>query len=442
MPDQIPPVAADAAAIEENNKRLADKVAAQDIMGQSTAPGDVEPAQKALDDLLAKAESAAKEKEAAPADDVAADEAAKKAAADEAAKKAEAAKEDPSVKRAEELFKDSPTPPPNASSKTNDAFQSVKQRAAKEILEREQELAKIKAELEETKKKFTEPSEEVKKSQAELQELRKWRAKMDVEFDPEFKKFDQQIHEANEFIYSQLKQSPAVTDETIKLIKELGGPRKVNMAKIFTAVNDPTLQRLVEGQLSEVAKLEYQKNKAMTTARTNVDQYMQERESHWKNAATAHTSQTQAELDGMLKSLDWFVPRKVADNAEAEAKQQAEEHNKFVGELDDQLKAAVQDDSPKMRAVLVAGMAQLFNLQREHTSLKAKFASMEKELTTKAALLDKVKASATTRLREGGAPAEGVRPAAAKAPGTERADDALDRIAKQVMEERKAKGID
>ncbi len=448
----VKPSAMDPASIEENNRSIAQKVAGQDIMGKSLTPSETEPAQSALDKLFQEKETALKAaaggKEAPDSDAPPTKpngelvEPVEPAAPPEkpAVEPAAPAEPTPEQKRAEEMFKEAPPIPKGASPKTNDAFNFVKVEAARKLMELEAQLTKANEALKaQTERR---PTTEELEQEKEFKELKAWRAKVDLEFDPSFKQYDRQISEASEFVYSQLKKSPQITDEHIKLIKQYGGPHKIVMSKLFSAINDPTLQRLVEGQISEIAKIEYQKERKQEEAKQNIEQFTNERAEFWKNQATAHTMETQKQLDGLLKSLDWFAPKKAADNAEAPVKKAAEEHNAFLTELQDQIKAASTDDSPQMRAVLVAGMAQLFNLKREHAALKAESAAAVKERDELKAKFEKVKQSATTRLREGSAPAEGVRPAAPKPVGAHtRTGDAVDELAKQVMAERQAKGL-
>lgn len=468
MPDPIVvPNPMDPDAIAAHNNDISRKVASQDIMGKSLTPSETEPAQSALDKLFQENESrlkaAAGGKEAPNPDeappkpttkpdatdprnvtppDPAAVKAAEEASAAEAAKAAAAAEPTAEQKRAEEIFKDAPKLPTGASPKSADAFNHVKVEAARRLMELETKLTKAVEELETEKKRASSPSTEQLEKDKEYQDLKNWRAKVDVQFDPAFKQFDKQISEASEFVYAQLKKSPKITDEHIDLIKKYGGPHKIVLKKLFAEMDDPTLQRIVEAQVSDIAKLEYQKERKIDEAKANVEQYQQERENHWKQQATAHTTETQRQLDPLLKSLDWFALKKVEDSAAPETKKAAEEHNTFVSELQNQIQGALNEDTPQMRAVLIAGLAQLFNLQREHKSTKASLAATEKERDTILAKLEKIKSSATTRLREGAAPAEGVRQPAKPAVTTStRTQDAVDALARQVMEERQAKGL-
>ncbi len=173
----------------------------------------------------------------------------------------------------------------------------------------ETKLAEASKALEEERKRSSTPSTEQLERENELKELRNWRAKVDVQFDPAFKQFDQQVAEASEFIYSQLRKSPTINDEHIRLIKEYGGPHKINLQKLFETIKDPSLQRLIEAQVSELHKIEYQKERKITEAKDNIEKYTQEREDHIKKQATVHTMETQNRLDPLLKSLDWYAPK-------------------------------------------------------------------------------------------------------------------------------------
>ena len=102
----------------------------------------------------------------------------------------------------------------------------------------------------------------------------------------------------------------------------------------------------------------------------------------------------------------------------------------------------MSDDSPQMRAILVTGMAQLFRLQREHAGVAAERDSLKKELADARGKFDKVKQAGLSRLRESGAPQSGAMPAAKPMNQfTTPATDALDALARQVTEERAAKGV-
>jgi hypothetical protein len=356
-------------------------------------------------------------------------------------------------KRADEIFKDTPTLPPNASPKSTEAFATIKIKAAQEITARDakiEELTKRNAELESTVKQSKPLTPETEK---EIEELRKFRARLDVETDPQFKQFDKAADAAREFIYAQLKKSPVVTDDVIAEIKKHGGPDNVKLEKIFEAVKDPTIQRLVESKIADIEMAKHNKQQAIASAKENINQYLQEREKSIGESAQAHNKATQGAFDRLLTSeaLQWMKPKTVDAKADEAAKKAADEHNAFVKVTQEQLTSALNDDSPEMRAILLAGMAQLLQTQRVHAADKARLASIEadhkkvvdghlatiKELQGK---LDKIKGASVSRLEQTGAAPGGKPPSTVKEGeiDTRPTVQALDDIARDIREKRNA----
>jgi hypothetical protein len=426
----------------EHNKKIAAAQAAQDINGQSTVTGEFGDASAALDALAAKVEAKPVVEPAAPAPttpdstaapDPEAAKAAEKAAAEAAAEaaKAKAAEAAAAAPQVDDIFKDAPQLPAGESPKSAEAFATVKARAIQEIAAREDQIAKLKEQIAQAEAAAKTPSEEQKQKEQELTDHRAWRAKMDVDFDPKFKAFDKTVTDTRDFIYAQLKKSPVVTDDIIEQIKKFGGPDKTDLTKLFGAMNDPVTQRIVESKLAEIAMSQYQKEQAIKEAKTNVQGYMAERQKQFEQAATMHTRATVETLGGLVNQLDWFKEKPAT---EANAK----EHNEFLSTLREQIDTAVKDDSPRMRAVLITGMAQLFNLQRHHAAVKAELEATKKSLEDVTKKWQGVKRASTSRLEESAAPAAGVPPQAPKASEQVnlKTSDALDNIAKGIMETR------
>jgi hypothetical protein len=421
----------------ENNAAVAQKLAAQDILGQSMAPKDDGSASSALDALAKSAEETKKKADEAPPveDKKTPEELAKEA---EATKVAEAAAKEAEKERAraDELFKDSPGLPPGASHKSAESFAAIKIRAAKEIAAREAELEKLRKEHADAQEKLknTAPPESVK----ELEELRQWRAKLDIEADPKFKEFDKTVEQTREFIYSQLSRSPVVTPEIIAEIKKHGGPENVQMDKIFAAIKDPTLQRTVEAKLADIEMVKFSKNKAIESARANVAAYVEERSKSATQALTNHNTATEKHFGELSGNLKWLSDRPVDPKADEATRKGAEEHNAFVATTKQNLAAALKDDSPEMRAIMLAGMAQLFYLQRVHDGTIAENEGLKKSLADVTGKYDKLRQGSVSRLRESGAPPGGSTTPAANPSDQfhKTATQSLDDIAKQVMEER------
>lgn len=369
----------------------------------------------------------------APADDEAAKAAATKAEAEKAAREAE-------LKKADDIFKDTPSLPQGASPKSHEAFSSIKVKAAQEISKLSEELEKARKELDTHKQSAGKLSPEQEQLAKENEELKKWRAKLDVEFDPKFKEYDTEAEQSREFIYAQLKKSSAITPATIEKIKQLGGPDKIQMKPVLDALNDTTTQRLVEAKLADIEMAKYKKEQAVTQSKTNIEQYMASRQEELTKASSAVFEETKKELDTLWKDLPWTKPVSAKQGATDEEKAQVENHNKFVESMRKELDTAAQDNSPRMKATMLTAVAQLFNLQELHKNLKEAHAKLEKEAVELRTFKDKIKGATRSRLPESQAPASGA--AAVQKPVNQfntPTTEGLDALARQVMAERAAK---
>lgn len=459
MPDKpntpTPPV--DAA---KHNAEIAQQVKDQDISGKSTVTGEFGEASSALDQLAAKVtpKTQTPPPEGGKKGDAPPPEAGKKVDAPpleggkkmdapppEGGKKADAPPPPPEpsaedaahLKKAEDLFKGAPSLPPNASPKSAEAFAAIKLRAAQELSAREQKIEELNKKLDEAKN----PSAEQLQRDKELDDLRQWRAKLDVDFDPKFKEFDQGIAKQREFVYAQLAKSPSVTPEVIEQIKKYGGPDMIKLDKLFASINDPTLQRLVEAKVADIEMAKYNRDQAVQAAKDNVGKYLEERKAAATQAEDAGRQATTSVLDGMLKRLDWFAEKTADSAADDVAKKEVEAHNKFVAEVKGHVAETLKDNSPEMRAILITGMAQLFRLQKIVPALEAKLASTQKSLEETQAKWESMKNASRSRLTESQAPAGGGLPQKTGVDLNQRPGDALDAIARDIAEKRNAAGV-
>lgn len=428
-----------------NNEDVARKLAAQDLAGRSTTPdaAGIADASSALDKHFQEMEEAAKkaaegktEPEVKPAATEPTE--AEKAAAEKAA--AEKASADAEKKKADDLFKDAPQLPPNASVKSVEAFSTIKLKAAQEISKLQQELDALKKSAQELEQKTKTPPPELEATKKELEELRQWRAKLDVDADPKFKDFDAKMEKSRNTIYDLLKESPVVSDKVIEQIKKFGGPDKSDLTKLFEAMKDPTLQRMVETKILDIKTANIEKQQAIQETKGNVQQWMAERQKAQEAEKTGRLESTKKELDGFLGGLEWFKEQTPGEKATPEEKKSIEADNALIKQLRDELGAAISDDSPRTKAILLTGLVQLTRLQKVHEGTLAKLASTEKELTETKAFLDKVKNSSTSRLRESAAPVDGKLPAPKSDIFNTPATSALDVLAQQITEQRRAQG--
>ena len=439
MPEQQtqePPVSGfpDVAAHNEEVKQKLESQGREDV---GSDPQDIQGTSDALD-ALAKSVSEKPVVEPVETDDEPTPEetpketpnAEEQAAADKlAAEKAEAAT------KADEFFKDSPKLPPGASPKSSEAFAAIKAKAAQEISARDQQIEATKKELEEIRQKLEAgPDPETVR---ELEELRAWRAKLDVDADPKFKEFDKQVKANQDFIYAQLRKNPVFTPEIIAEIKKHGGPENVKLDKLFAASADPVLQRIVESKVADIEMAKFSKEEAIKTAKENLTGYQEERQKQFTESVGAHNKATQQHFSQLTAKLPWFVEKPVDPKADEPTRKAAQAHNEFLKTTKAQLDEALRDDSPEMRSILLAGMAQLLHLQNVRVGEKSKFDAATKELAEVKAKLEKYTKASTSRIRETGASPNPRTDTAPKTPDLEmHTGDALDNIAKAIAEKR------
>lgn len=429
MPEELTPeqvAANNEKVIRESEQQGADKV---------TNPQDIADTRSALDKLMEGAGKEILKPVIEPTPEEKAKVEADKLAAEKAAGEREA-----HLKKSEDYFKDTPGLPAGASPKSSEAFASIKIKAAQEISAREAKLEELQKQLAEAQEKLKSPvPPEVER---ELKEHREWRAKLDVDHDPKFKEFEKAISSSQEFIYAQLRKSPAVTDKVIDEIKKYGGPENVNMTKLFESIRDPVMQRLVESKIADIEMSKFNREQAIKSAKDNIGQYISEREKASGEAATAHNTATAKHLEAFHGQMSWLSEKTVDPKADDATKKSVAEYNKFIAETKQSMAVALKDDSAEMRALMIAGMGQLMLERRVSAGQVAENAALKKENAELKEKIAKFKEGSTSRFRETAAPADG------KVPKAEEKDlyhkptaQALDDIAKQVMEERAAKGL-
>lgn len=332
--------------------------------------------------------------------------------------------------RADEIFKDSPTLAPNAAPRSGEAFAAVKLKAAQEISARDAKIAEYEKQVAELKQKAEKPLPEA--VEKELQELRDFRTKIDIDHDPKWKTFDDKVNASREFIYAQLKRSPAVSEKTLADIRAIGGPDLVNMDKLFESINDPTMKRIVDAKVADIEQIKFDKEQAQSAAKADVAKYRQEQEKQYQQAATSHNDRTRALLTDISAKIPWLNNTQADPKAKdqtAEAKR-VEAHNKSVEIFRSEIDQAMNDDSPDMRATLMIGMVNGFRQQAIAAALSTEVTRLTTALNDANAQIEKLKSPGAQRLRASGAPDGGtiIPSKAAGVDVNEKAGDALDRM--------------
>lgn len=294
--------------------------------------------------------------------------------------------------------------PPHTKPKTAESFFKLKEvaRAKVSTLEKERDDLKNKLSTAEAKAKEGLSPEQKK----EVEELRAFRQKMDVEADPAFKDYDAKVKNNIDSIYSRLEAN-GFDKAAIERVKELGGPAGVNWDGLTGKISS-TLKRYIEGKLFENEDLAEKKKSAIETAKKNANEYLQGRESAMaKRDDDLVTEANKTWSEEILPKMAWL---KVADVEKEKDKDQAVAHNKLVEQINGDIKEALADNSPRMKALLIAGYANSQKMRWEFDRLKsgtdAKIAALEKELSEAKGMVERIKKSSPGRVNSN-APANG-----------------------------------
>lgn len=465
---------ASVAAQLENQGRQYDDPSALDDTGSalddlaretgSTEPTEEEKAAAAAAEAEAKAKE---EKEAADAAAAAAATAAEgqteeeKAAAaaakakedDDAAAAAAAAagegtpvveKKDDDTKPGEDVF-DGVKLPDTVTTTSAQAFDKVKTTAREEIAKRNAEIAALTTKVNELEGKVkTALPEEAK---AEFESLRQFRAKIDVETDPEFKKHDERVASASEFVYAQMKRA-GIDDTTIEDIKKLGGPHKVKLEKIFDVMGDPQAERLINSKVADIEEEVFNKDQSIAKAKENIGEYLKQKQDQLTSGITQHREVTKAQLDDILPKLEFMKPVTVKAGATEDEKKLADAQNTFINSANEQIGYALSDDSPQMRAILIAGLAKLMHhevtIKGQGAVIKnkdAQIAALTKERDDAKALADKLASGSVSRRGQSNAGGSRTVVSTPEFDPNETAEDALDRVAKQIQEKQRSNAV-
>jgi len=318
---------------------------------------------------------------------------------------------------------------PQLKGKSAEAFENIKRLANEKLLTLQTERDTFEKQIKELNEKVGRLDPKV---EAELKDLREFRRKLDVEADPEFKKFDDESNAQTESIYGKLL-SVGVPDHTIEKIKSMGGVFKVQWDPILEKLPSAA-KRFIEVKLTQLEDLKEKKTAAITTAKKNSEEFLTQRAQAGEVAKKEYREKAATTLDSMLPKLDWFVEKKATDKSTEAEKASITEHNKLLTETKEAIKEAIDDDSPEMRAFLAVGLAQLMKLRADYSSATAahKFEveKLKAELAAANTLLEKVKKGSTNRLRDSAA----VTSIAAAGAGSinEKPADALDRARAEV----------
>ena len=305
--------------------------------------------------------------------------------------------------------------PPHVKPKTVEAWSKLKDTAKRKITELSAAADTAKAEAEAARKERDELKQSSLSSeeQKELAQLREFRQKIDVEADPSFREFDTKISENVAAIYSRLGRS-GFSKESIDKIKTLGGPDKVNWEPLRDKLT-PELLRYLDAKLVENEDLGEKKGIAISKAKETSSEFLKSRQTELAKSGSGFKAEVQKEFEALSPKLPWLKSVEIPKDAKPEVRAQLEASNAAVKEIQADIKEAIEDNSPTMRAVLVAGYATMLRLQVEAKSrgaehkaevdkLKSENAKLQGTLKEKETFIEKIKGSSTGRLSKSSAP--------------------------------------
>lgn len=313
------------------------------------------------------------------------------------------------------------------SGKTAEQWAALKSRYATDSKAKDDEIASLKAKVTEYEAKTSDPiPEETKK---ELEDLRQFRARLDVEADPAFQaQFDQRLATAQNFIYAQLA-SAGWKKDTIDKVKEIG-VENVDWESLEKEGKVPaSMMRLVQSRLDEMAVIKYDRQAKLDEAKTNIADYIKKQREEYAAKAQGHTKATDDELAKFLPKLAFLSePEKPKASASKDELTIYEAEVKHRQEILDSIAEAKRDDSPYMRALLIAGMAQLLNLKPRFENIVAAYKQLEEKHTKAIAWIEKVKSAGKPKAKDASAEPTPPKPGVDY---TKTAGEALDALWKQ-----------
>lgn len=295
--------------------------------------------------------------------------------------------------------------PPHSKPATAQSFEALKKTAREKVAAAEKERDELKTQLAAAQAKpAVDPATE-----KELEELRQFRQKIDVEADPQFKEYVEEIGRNETSIFSKLKESGA-GDEVLAKIKQIG-LKDLNWEPVLEKL-PPVARRYIENKLASNEDLEEQRTRAIDEAKKNASEFLATREKENLQNELSHRTAAEEHFGKVSVQLPWFKLQKAEANATPEQKAAIEAENKFFLATQKSVKEILADPSPNMRAISALGYAQMLRLQEEIPALTAEHAAEAKKLTDeittlktqlkeKEDFITRLKKSSTTSLRDG-----------------------------------------
>ena len=307
---------------------------------------------------------------------------------------------------------------PHAKPATVESFNKVKDIARGEI-------NKLKAELEETKKKVpTGPSKIDPAVEKELKDLREFKATFAYEKSEEFLgKYAKPLEETEKGIFDRLAKL-GLTAEQVADVKKLGLDT-LDWGNLFEKIKNPVAQRSIEALLLKREQLVEGKAKELEDASKRPAEYAAKQKQAEEASKVESKTRFEKTYKEYLDKVPWSKKVEIPTTATAEERLALESQNKFADEQNKRLENVIKSfDTPEGKGDLVATALFAYALKSRVESLEAENKAVTEELA-------KIKKSTSTTRAARSAPPPGSVKKEEKSDIFLRADDALDRLRKE-----------
>ena len=291
--------------------------------------------------------------------------------------------------------------PANASQKSKDNFERLKQAAAERVTAAETKAAELAAKLEAQEAALKEAQAKAgvltPELETELKELREHRALFDTERDPAFlQKYDSRQAQHYQTIYDRLKLHNYPDDQIAELKALPKAERDGVIDRLVGLLEKPEERRPFESAMLKIQTIEDERVSELQNTKAKAAEIL-------KAKRTDPVAQTAARIDAVAnkvkpnvnpKSLPWLFPKEIKPDTPPELKKQLEAHNKFAGDMQEMLRAAIVDDSVETRATAAISVPLAQYYFRELNVAKAALAAANEKLAKI------TRAGATSRLAE------------------------------------------
>jgi hypothetical protein len=220
----------------------------------------------------------------------------------------------------------------------------------------------------------------------DYEELRRFRQIWDMQNDPGFKdKFEKPISERKERVYDLLRKHKAIEDA--------GGPAKVpadwwysNAINRLQKTNGLDAKRL-ETALMEMDDLEQSRQKELSNASQNQQEWLQAQEQEMRQTWERESSDISNYVENITKDIPWARYQDIPAGATPEQIQRIQAHNSGVKDLEDKYNSALGARGAMDRASVAAAatlshvlVPQLQYEQKQNARLQGELARVQKEL--------------------------------------------------------------